>query len=123
MDFENWDVDLAAGEARHESGCVVRVEGDPANPSSVDPTNFPKSLSFLDQARLLRCGVEALAKASQGVSYGADGQDLGRKKVREKSKTAQALEEKARLFAENPDKPKRSVLSLKRRKPAQETSD
>lgn len=118
MDFENWDVDLAAGVASHESGCTIRVEGDPSNPSSVDPTNFPKSLNFLDQARLLRCGVEALVKAAQ--SGGAVRSGSG---AAQKSKTVKSLEEKARLFAENPDKPKRAVLSLKRRKPESETND
>lgn len=119
MDFENWDVDLVAGVASHESGCTIRVEGDPSNPSSVDPTNFPKSLNFLDQARLLRCGVEALVKAAESGSVSRSGSGA----VAQKSKTVKSLEEKARLFAENPDKPKRAVLSLKRRKLESETND
>lgn len=119
MDYELWDVDLVAGEARHDCGLVIRVEGNPASPSSVDPTNFPKSLSFADQARLLRCGVEALAKAAQQRSDDS----LPGRGSKVKSRTAQSLEEKARLFAENPDKPKRAVLSLKRRKAPDSPSD
>ncbi|MBU2884700.1 hypothetical protein KO507_02860 [Gilvimarinus agarilyticus] len=119
MDFEQWQVDINAGEARHECGLIIRVEGDPANPSSVDPNNFPKSLSFVDQARLLRCGMEALASAAQSGGYRSS---TGPSPTRVKSKTAQSLEEKARLFAENPDKPKRAVLSLKRRKPSEPAS-
>lgn len=113
MDFESWDVDLASGEARHECGCVVRVEGDPQNPMSVDPSNFPKDMSFVDQARLLRGGVEALANAARNGGYsGAQAREAS---VKVKSRTAQELERKARLFADNPDKPKRAVLSLKKR--------
>ncbi|WP_339617592.1 hypothetical protein [uncultured Gilvimarinus sp.] len=115
MDFESWDVDLPAGEARHSSGCIIRVEGDPRNPSSVDPSHFPKSLNFIDQARLLRCGVEALANAAaEGGAPIARERDEGTS-VKVKSRTVQDLEQKAKMFADNPDKPKRAVLSLKKR--------
>ncbi|UTF61414.1 hypothetical protein [Gilvimarinus sp. DA14] len=117
MDFETWDVDLTSGEAKHDCGCVIRVEGDPQNPMSVDPSNFPKNLNFIDQARLLRCGIEALAAAAR--EHGFQGQVGGRDdaSIKVKSRTAQELERKARMFAENPGKPKRAVLSLKKRQP------
>ncbi|MDO3388195.1 hypothetical protein QWI17_20280 [Gilvimarinus sp. SDUM040013] len=122
MDFDCWDVNLAAGVASHASGCTIRVEGDPSNPSSVDPANFPKSMNFLDQARLLRCGVEALAAAAREGGYQPS--SAANTGATVKSRTAKSLEEKARLFAENPDKPKRAVLSLKRKKTSEpETSD
>ncbi|MDO3382979.1 hypothetical protein [Gilvimarinus algae] len=111
MDFETWDVDLASGEARHACGCIIRIEGDPQNPSSVDPSHFPKSLNFIDQARLLRCGVQALANAAE---QGGSGARLGQAQSPAKSRTVRELEEKARMFAENPGRPKRAVLSLKR---------
>jgi hypothetical protein len=108
MDFESWDVDLAAGEARHGSGCVVRVEGNPSDPSAVEPSGFPEALNYIDQARLLRCGIEALAQAAdRGGARGT--------RPPAKSQTVKALEKKAQLFADNPDKPKRAVLSLKKR--------
>ncbi|WP_020210305.1 hypothetical protein [Gilvimarinus chinensis] len=114
MDFESWEVDLASGEAKHASGCVIRVEGDPQNPTSVDPSNFPKNLNFVDQARLLRCGVQALENAAREVGF--TGQFTARedRAVKVKSRTAQELERQARMFAENPGKPKRAVLSLKK---------
>lgn len=108
MDFESWDVDLAVGEARHDSGCVIRVEGHPSDPSAVEPSGFPETLNYIDQARLLRCGIEALAQAAdRGAAHSARGSA--------KSQTVKDLEKKAQLFADNPDKPKRAVLSLKKR--------
>lgn len=118
MDFESWDVDLAAGEARHASGCIIRVEGDPRNPSSVDPSHFPKTLNFIDQARLLRCGVEALASAAAEGGFSAPRERDDSASVKVKSRTVRDLEQKAKMFADNPDKPKRAVLSLKKREPA-----
>ncbi len=117
MDFESWDVDLASGEAKHECGCVIRIEGDPQNPTSVDPSHFPKSLNFIDQAHLLRCGVEALANAAREGGFQGQVGSRDDRPVKVKSRTAQELERKARMFAENPGKPKRAVLSLKKRQP------
>ncbi|WP_049723777.1 hypothetical protein [Gilvimarinus polysaccharolyticus] len=117
MNFEAWDVNLAAGEARHSCGCIIRIEGNPRNPSAVDPSHFPKSMNFIDQARLLRCGIEALALAAEQGGAPA-GQDDDGVSVKIKSRTVLDLEQKAKMFAENPDKPKRAVLSLKKREKA-----
>lgn len=104
IDYEAWTVDADEGVARHASGAVICIEGDPANPTAVDPKDFPKDLSFLDQARLLRCGMAALAA----------GAGSARSRARSKSTVAEELEQKAKMFAERPDKPKRAVLSLKK---------
>lgn len=107
IDFDAWTVDLLSGTARHTCGAVIQVDGDAANPSSVDPNHFPKNLDFLQQARLLRSGMEALSKAAR---HGSSAAGL----VNTKSAVAEALEEKAKMFAERADKPKRPVLSRKK---------
>lgn len=108
MNFEQWEVDVAEGSATHASGFTLRIEGNPRDPSEVYPGKFPSGLSFPDQARLLRCGLEALAKA--GKSGGA----WGMPKPELISEAAKKREEIAKVFAEREDKPKRSVLSLKK---------
>lgn len=106
INFDAWTVDTARGIARHECGALIEVEGNPANPSAVDPRDFPKSLDFLEQARLLRSGMEALAAAG-----GRQGRDP---KSAAKSTVVETLEQQAKMFAERPDKPKRAVLSRKK---------
>lgn len=118
MNFEAWVADLAAGTATHESGFVLQVEGDPRDPSAINPANFPANLSFVDQARLMRCGLEFLAKAAAsnpgytsytGASRGAtDIESL-------KSEATREREALARQFAERADKPVRATLSLKKK--------
>lgn len=115
MDFNAWEADLSAGTATHSSGFVLKIEGHPKNPSSVDPGKFPPELSFVDQARLLRCGMDFLAKASDSGPV-----DIGSWKSSSKADDARtaaikAREEEARRFAERDDKPQRAVLSLKKR--------
>ena len=116
MDFDAWVADLAAGTATHESGFVLQVEGNPRDPSAINPANFPANLSFVDQARLMRCGLEFLAKASQysptTYSSATGATDIESLKS-EATKEREAL---AKQFAERADKPERSVLSLKRNK-------
>ncbi|GAB2190414.1 hypothetical protein [Sessilibacter sp. MAH2] len=65
IDFEDWEIDLKNLSATHPCGFTISVEGSPRNPSVVHPGPFPKHLSALDQVRLLRHGVEAIAKASR----------------------------------------------------------
>ena len=62
MNFESWNVDLDSASAVHESGFKITVDGDPANPSGVNPGKFPEQLSAVEQARLLRSGLEAIQK-------------------------------------------------------------
>jgi hypothetical protein len=111
MDFSDWVADLATGTATHASGFTLRVEGNPRDPSSVDPGKFPADLSFVDQARLLRSGLEFLAKTASGSreswSTSSRSDDMKTAAIRER-------EAQAKRFADNPDKPKRSVLSLKK---------
>jgi|SRR5690554_1541993 len=121
MDFNAWQADVAAGTAVHESGFMLKVEGNPSNPSSVDPGKFPANLSFAEQARLLRCGMEFLAKAANkaGGDHGGWRADAERKTSPRVSdaKTAAIKEREAlaqRFAEQRSDKPKRSVLSLKK---------
>lgn len=113
MDYDDWVADPAAGTATHTSGFTLRVEGNPRDPSSVDPGKFPGDLSFAEQARLLRSGLEFLAKSASGSSDGwstsSRSDDIKMAAIRER-------EAQAKRFADNPDKPKRSVLSLKKSK-------
>lgn len=112
MDFNDWVADLTAGTATHASGFIIKVEGNPTDPSQVDPGKFPEGLSFIEQARLLRSGLEFLAKEAKQMgkltSYSTRKDDPKMAAIRER-------EEQAKRFAERADKPERSVLSLKKK--------
>lgn len=112
MNFDDWIADLATGTATHPSGFSIRVEGNPKSPSDVHPGKFPDNLNFVEQARLLRSGLEYLAKtASDSGSHSwisAPASDA-------KTEAIRAREELTKRFAEREDKPQRSVLSLKKR--------
>lgn len=110
MNFDDWTADVASGTATHASGFSIRIEGNPKDPSEVYPGKFPDGISFVDQARLLRSGLEFLAKAggSAPKSWQSNPQQDA------KSEAIKAREELAKRFAERPDKPQRSVLSLKK---------
>lgn len=69
MNFDSWNVDLEAATAVHICGFSVGIDGDPGNPSGVHPGKFPEGLSAIDQARLLRCGLEAIVKAAHSRSH------------------------------------------------------
>lgn len=94
MNFESWNVDLGSASAVHECGFKITVEGDPANPMGVHPGKFPEQLNAVEQARLLRSGLEAMHKAAS---------------------SANAERSRAR-FQERvpPKKPSRPILSLKK---------
>jgi hypothetical protein len=114
MDFEAWVADLATGKATHQSGFVLQIEGNPRDPSAINPNNFPPNLSYIDQARLMRCGVEFLAKAAAGsnIDY-----SISRKATDVESLKSQAVKDRealAKQFAERMNKPERSLLSLKK---------
>ncbi len=64
MDFEAWNVDLEKAMAVHRSGFKITVEGDVRQPSGVIPGRFPEGLSAIDQATLLRCGLQALMRTA-----------------------------------------------------------
>ncbi len=115
MDFDAWVVNLATGTATHESGFVLQVEGNPRDPSAINPNNFPSNLSYIDQARLMRCGVEVLAKAAVGsnVDYSLSGTTDIESLKSQAVKDREAL---AKQFADRTDKPERSLLSLKKNK-------
>lgn len=103
--IEGWDIDLTQQRAQHHTGFSVQVEGDPKDPSSVAPGPAPAHLSAVDQAQLLREGMEALAAAAGSA---------GRTGPRIKSRAQQRAEAQAKLFAERSDKPERPRLSLKK---------
>lgn len=94
MNYESWRVDLESATAVHNCGFELGVEGDPSNPSGVHPGKFPEGLSAIEQARLLRCGLEAIIKAAAA-------------KVKEARQAAFA-----QTIAQH--KPKRPVLSLRK---------
>jgi hypothetical protein len=96
MDFDSWHVDIAEATVRHPSGFRIVVEGNLADPTGISPSNFPEGLSAAEQARLVRCGMQALMKAARS-----------RTTVRRPRPTVAA---KPRFK----DKPERPVLSLKR---------
>ncbi len=110
MNFDDWNTDLTAASATHACGFNLRIEGNPRDPSEVFPGKFPDNMSFVDQARLLRSGLDALAKAAR--QGGAP--EYAMPKSQLKSVAAQEREALARQFAERTDKPQRSVLSLKK---------
>ena len=116
MDFDAWVADLAAGTVTHESGFVLHVEGDPGDPSAINPTNFPSQLSFVDQARLMRCGLEFLTKAAADSSFSYSAARVTGDVESLKSQAVKDREALAKQFAERTDKPDRSVLSLKKNK-------
>lgn len=106
IDFNAWETDVANGRAIHASGFSLSVEGDVRNPSSVAPADYPPGMSYADQARLLRCGMEALASAPAAGSRASRTPSV---KTR-----ARRAEESAKLFAQRKDRPERPKLSLKR---------
>ena len=108
MNYEEWSADAATGTATHSSGFSLRIEGNPRDPSEVYPGKFPEGLSFVDQARLLRAGLEFLAKSARS------GGDYVLPKAELISAAAREREALAKQFAERTDKPQRSVLSLKK---------
>lgn len=65
MDFSAWKVDLPSRSAIHITGFKIAIEGSACNPTGVTPGKFPENLSAIEQATLLRSGLEALSKASQ----------------------------------------------------------
>lgn len=103
--------DLAAGTATHASGFSIRIEGNPKDPSDVYPSKFPEGISFVDQARLLRSGLEFLAKSGGSAPKSWQSSPA----ATAKTEAIKAREELARQFAERPDKPERPVLSLKKK--------
>lgn len=103
IDFDAWETDTTLGRAVHPCGFNLIVEGDLRNPSSVTPADYPEGMSYADQAKLLRCGMQALASAA------------GRPKAAPTvNSRARKAEESARLFAERKDRPQRPKLSLKK---------
>lgn len=100
MSVEDWNVDLIEKVAKHVSGFSLRFEGNPKDPSAIHPGPFPQSLSALDQVRLLRLAMEAIASARQG--------DTPKPKV-EPVKPLSVQEKMADYT------PKRPVLSLKKK--------
>lgn len=111
LDFTAWEVDLTSQSASHPSGFTLSVEGRPSDPSAVSPGKFPTGLSAVEQARLLRTGIEAIAKAAEsggmrGYSASPSGRSNGAAKPNVVAKKAS--------FSVPANKPKRAKLSLKK---------
>lgn len=95
MDFSAWVVDLKTFTATHASGFRLEIEGSPKDPSAVHPGKFPSGLSSIEQVRLVRTGVEALANEA--------------KQARLRSTAAVK-----KAYVPPANKPKRDTLSLKK---------
>ncbi|MGH1373922.1 MAG: hypothetical protein ACRBBW_17920 [Cellvibrionaceae bacterium] len=93
MDYAAWTVDLKSLTATHSSGFRIEVEGNPKDPNAVHPGKFPAGLSSIDQVRLVRTGVEAIA--SEG-------------------KKARAVSAPKSTFVAPANRPKRDTLSFKK---------
>jgi len=93
IDFDAWTVDLHTLSATHDSGFKLHIEGSPKDPSSVSPGRFPPELNGIEKVRLLRTGVEAIAKAA-------------------KKKT---VHKPTSSYVPPANKPKRPTLSLKKK--------
>ncbi len=94
MNLDAWTVGASGLSATHESGFSISVEGNPKDPSAVNPGRFPAGLTAVEQARLLRLGMEAIAKRGASV--------------------APAPKQKP-LYVAPANKPERKVLSLKKK--------
>lgn len=105
-EFSEWQLDLDEGSALHTSGFSVRIEGDPRDPSAVTPGSSGANVSVVDQARLLREGMAALAAAAGPLQARTT-------TTRVKSQAQRTAEARAKLFAEAA-KPERPKLSLKK---------
>lgn len=106
MNFEAWTVDLASSSAVHATGFKVAVEGDLRNPSGVHPGKFPEGLTAMEQARLLRCGLEAIVKLAQNQGFRQD-----QARFTERAKAAPTASAPAAVPARKPTRP---ILSLKK---------
>lgn len=98
MNYDQWVVSEDGLSASHTCGWSIRIEGNPTNPSEVCPSSAPKDLGALEQARLLRHGLEAIAKAA---------------KPNRSSMAALAAKKTAEKYAKDPDRPRKPKLSLK----------
>ena len=92
MDYQAWTLDLKTLTATHASGFTLQWEGSAKDPSAVHPGRFSKELSAIEGVRLLRHGVEFIAKSAASAT------------IKKSSYIAPA------------NKPKRPKLSLKSRK-------
>ena len=64
LNYSNWEVDPYKGIAPHESGAVIRFVGHPDSDNfEGNLHDFPRDLSALEKARLLRHGFEAYRQA------------------------------------------------------------
>lgn len=65
MDNNEWTIGADGRSATHSCGFTLTVEGNPKDPQSVNPGRFPAGLSAIEQVRMLRLGVEAIAAAAK----------------------------------------------------------
>lgn len=108
MDFHSWDVDLSINSATHCSGFTIVVEGDPSSPMGVKPGKFPENMTAIDQATLLRSGLEALAKSAYTAAPKAN---RPQPTITTRVKSSTRLKDAAGAARSGPSRP---ILSLKR---------
>lgn len=68
LDYDAWTMDESRLTATHSSGFTLQWEGSAKDPSAIHPGRFPKELSSIEQVRLLRIGVEFIAKSQRAVA-------------------------------------------------------
>lgn len=100
MNYDQWVVGDDGLSASHACGWSIRIEGNPASPSEVCPGSVPRDLDALEQARLLRHGLDAIAKAA---------------KQSKPSSAAVAAKKAAEKYASDPNRTRKPKLSLKRK--------
>lgn len=113
MNYNNWTVSEDGQSAQHESGWDIRIQGHPKNPHEVSPGSLPSGITGLDQVRLLRHGLEAIAKACKG---GAEGGYSTASKPSAKNHT---VRQAAKVMTLDPNRKRKPILSLKRKASAE----
>lgn len=101
MDYEDWTVSSDGRSASHSCGWSITVQGNPSEPNEVNPSSVPPGISVLDQARLLRHGIEAIGKAAS---------------KKRSNGPAERAKQAAQTFVKDPNRTRKPTLSLKSKK-------
>jgi len=109
MNYSNWTVSEDGQSAQHESGWDIRIQGHPKNPYEVSPGSLPTGINGLDQVRLLRYGLEAIATACKA---GSDDSYNTKQSASVKSHT---VRQAAKVMTLDPNRKRKPILSLKRK--------
>jgi hypothetical protein len=98
INLEEWSLGDVAGLAVHSSGLMVRIHGSVTNPHEVKTINVPEGLHFHDQARLLRAGMDFLAKNTKNIPLSR--RIKSSPELAKREKTPEEIEEAQRAYSE-----------------------